>query len=78
MNMNDNMYYFYIDKQNKSTASNISSLSEKKNYRHNIKDWGSIGYIKKVEDKSDKKLTYIANWNMKEMSYSWSGKIRIR
>ena len=74
--LNDTNVLFYVDKQQKNKASDISSISGKEKIVDTIsKDWGSI-VVKEIEDKSDKQSTYTANWIYKENSYTIAGKIK--
>ena len=64
--LNDTNVLFYVDKQQKNKASDISSISGKEKIVDTIsKDWGSI-VVKEIEDKSDKQSTYTANWIYEE------------
>ena len=74
--LNDTNVLFYVDKQQKNKASDISSISGKEKIVDTIsKDWGSI-VVKEIEDKSDKQSTYTANWIYEENSYTIAGKIK--
>ena len=74
--LNDKNVLFYVDKQQKNKASDISSISGKEKIVDTIsKDWGSI-VVKEIEDKSDKQSTYTANWIYEENSYTIAGKIK--
>ena len=74
--LNDTNVLFYVDKQQKNKASDISSISGKEKIGDTIsKDWGSIE-VKEIEDKSDKQSTYTANWIYEENSYTIAGKIK--
>lgn len=74
--LNDTNVLFYVDKQQKNKASDISSISGKEKIVDTIsKDWGSI-VVKEIEDKSDKQSIYTANWIYEENSYTIAGKIK--
>ena len=74
--LNDTNVLFYVDKQQKNKASDISSISGKEKIVDTIsKDWGSI-VVKEIEDKSDKQSTYTSNWIYEENSYTIAGKIK--
>lgn len=74
--LNDTNVLFYVDKQQKNKASDISSISGKEKIVDTIsKDWGSI-VVKEIEDKSDKQSRYTANWIYEENSYTIAGKIK--
>ena len=74
--LNDTNVLFYVDKQQKNKASDISSISGKEKIVDTIsKDWGNI-VVKEIEDKSDKQSTYMANWIYEDNSYTIAGKIK--
>ena len=76
--LNDTNVLFYIDKQQKNKASNISSINGKEKIVDIIsKDWGNI-VIKEVEDESDMQSTYSANWIFEGNSYTIAGKIKLK
>ena len=73
----DNILFFYIDKQDNNTASNISSINGKERIVERISNDNIEISIKEVEDKSDKNSTYIASWNYENVTYYIDGKIEL-
>ena len=73
----DNILFFYIDKQDNNTASNISSINGKERMVERISNDNIEISIKEVEDKSDKNSTYIASWNYENVTYYIDGKIEL-
>lgn len=73
----NNILFFYIDKQDISAESNISSLKGENRVIEKIdRDYLNI-IIKKVEDGTEKLPTYIASWEYENTVYYLVGKIEI-
>ena len=76
------MYYFYVDKQQKNKASNISSISGKEKIVDIIsKDWGDIEVLlKEIEDsKQMRQSTILVKLDSTmeiRISYSWKNRIK--
>lgn len=68
----DNILFFYVDKQDASTESNISSL---KGQEIN-KDELEID-IKEITEENDKNATYMVNWKYEDVVYYLVGKIKL-
>ena len=77
-NLNDTSILFYIDKQQESGASNISSINGKERVVDIMSEtWGDI-VIKEMLDEKDKYSTYSANWIYENVFYSITGKLELR
>lgn len=70
----DNILLFYIDKQNKDVASDISSLNGMEKIIDTIERDETDIIIKELRDES---FTYAANWTYEGTSYTLSGKIEL-
>lgn len=73
----DNILLFYIDKQNKDVASDISSLNETEKIIDTIERDETDIIIKELRDAEDESFTYAANWTYEGVSYTLSGKIEL-
>ena len=73
----DNVESFYIDKQDISAESNISSLKGENRVIEKIDRDDLNIIIKKVEDGTEKLPTYIASWEYENTVYYLVGKIEI-
>ena len=71
----DNILLFYIDKQNKDVASDISSLNGTEKIIDTIERDETDIIIKELRDAEDESFTYAANWTYEGVSYTLSGKI---
>lgn len=73
----DNILFFYVDKQDASTESNISSLKEQEKIVDKInKDELEID-IKEITEENDKNATYMVNWKYEDVVYYLVGKIKL-
>ena len=70
-------YFFYIDKQDISAESNISSLKGENRVIEKIDRDDLNIIIKKEEDGTEKLPTYIASWEYENTVYYLVGKIEI-
>ena len=73
----DNILLFYIDKQNKDVASDISSLNGTEKIIDTIERDETDIIIKELRDEEDESFTYAANWTYEGTSYTLSGKIEL-
>ena len=73
----DNILFFYIDKQNKDVASDISSLNGTEKIIDTIERDETDIIIKELRDAEDESFTYAANWTYEGVSYTLSGKIEL-
>ena len=73
----DNILLFYIDKQNKDVASDISSLNGMEKILDTIERDETDIIIKELRDEEDESFTYAANWTYEGTSYTLSGKIEL-
>ncbi len=73
----DNILLFYIDKQNKDVASDISSLNGTEKIIDTIERDETDIIIKELRDAEDESFTYAANWTYEGVSYTLSGKIEL-
>lgn len=73
----NNSLFFYIDKQDISAESNISSLKGENRVIEKIDRDDLNIIIKKVEDGTEKLPTYIASWEYENTVYYLVGKIEI-
>ena len=73
----DNILLFYIDKQNKDVASDISSLNGTEKIIDTIERDETDIIIKELRDAEDESFTYAANWTYEGGSYTLSGKIEL-
>lgn len=73
----NNILFFYIDKQDISAESNISSLKGENRVIEKIDRDDLNIIIKKVEDGTEKLPTYIASWEYENIVYYLVGKIEI-
>ena len=73
----DNILLFYIDKQNKDVASDISSLNGTEKIIDTIERDQTDIIIKELRDAEDESFTYAANWTYEGVSYTLSGKIEL-
>lgn len=73
----DNILLFYIDKQNKDVASDISSLNRTEKIIDTIERDETDIIIKELRDAEDESFTYAANWTYEGVSYTLSGKIEL-
>lgn len=73
----DNILLFYIDKQNKDVASDISSLNGTEKIIDTIERDETDIKIKELRDAEDESFTYAANWTYEGVSYTLSGKIEL-
>lgn len=73
----NNILFFYIDKQDISAESNISSLKVENRVIEKIDRDDLNIIIKKVEDGTEKLPTYIASWEYENTVYYLVGKIEI-
>lgn len=73
----DNILLFYIDKQNKDVASDISSLNGTEKIIDTIERDETDIIIKELRDAVDESFTYAANWTYEGVSYTLSGKIEL-
>ena len=73
----DNILLFYIDKQNKDVASDISSLNVTEKIIDTIERDETDIIIKELRDAEDESFTYAANWTYEGVSYTLSGKIEL-
>lgn len=73
----NNILFFYIDKQDISAESNISSLKGENRVIEKIDRDDLNIIIKKVEDGTEKLPTYIASWEYENTVYYLVGKIEI-
>lgn len=73
----NNILFFYIDKQDISAESNISSLKRENRVIEKIDRDDLNIIIKKVEDGTEKLPTYIASWEYENTVYYLVGKIEI-
>ena len=73
----DNILFFYVDKQDASTESNISSLKGQEKIVDKInKDELEID-IKEITEENDKNATYMVNWKYEYVVYYLVGKIKL-
>ena len=72
---NDNIILVYVNKQNKGTASNISSLNGNEKVVDKISNHGTEIVVKEMKDEKDKISTYIASWEKDDVAYYIVGKI---
>lgn len=73
----DNILFFYVDKQDASTESNISSLKVQEKIVDKInKDELEID-IKEITEENDKNATYMVNWKYEDVVYYLVGKIKL-
>lgn len=73
----DNILFFYVDKQDASTESNISSLKRQEKIVDKInKDELEID-IKEITEENDKNATYMVNWKYEDVVYYLVGKIKL-
>lgn len=73
----DNILLFYIDKQNKDVASDISSLNGTEKIIDTIERDETDIIIKELRDAEDESFTYAANWTYEGVSYTLSGNIEL-
>lgn len=73
----DNILLFYIDKQNKDVAGDISSLNGTEKIIDTIERDETDIIIKELRDAEDESFTYAANWTYEGVSYTLSGKIEL-
>lgn len=73
----DNILLFYIDKQNKDVASDISSPNGTEKIIDTIERDETDIIIKELRDAEDESFTYAANWTYEGVSYTLSGKIEL-
>lgn len=73
----DNILLFYIDKQNKDVASDISSLNGTEKIIDTIERDETDIIIKELRDAEDESFTYAANWTYEGVSYTLLGKIEL-
>ena len=73
----DNILLFYIDKQNKDVASDISSLNGMEKIIDTIERDETDIIIKELRDEEDESLHTQRIGHMKESSYTLSGKIEL-
>lgn len=73
----DNILLFYIYKQNKDVASDISSLNGTEKIIDTIERDETDIIIKELRDAEDESFTYAANWTYEGVSYTLSGKIEL-
>ena len=73
----DNILLFYIDKQNKDVASDISSLNGTEKVVDIIDRDETDITIKELRDTGDESFTYAANWTYEGTAYTLSGKIEL-
>lgn len=73
----NNILFFYIDKQDISAENNISSLKGENRVIEKIDRDDLNIIIKKVEDGTEKLPTYIASWEYENTVYYLVGKIEI-
>lgn len=71
----NNIFTFYVDRQNKTSMSNVRSSNGIRKDICTILKGDSRIVIKELQDVSDLKSTYIANWTYEECVYTLSGKI---
>ena len=73
----DNILFFYVDKQDASTESNISRLKGQEKIVDKInKDELEID-IKEITEENDKNATYMVNWKYEDVVYYLVGKIKL-
>ena len=72
-----NRIFFYIDKQQKDMMSNISSLNGNGKIISTIIVDDIEVLIKEIDDDEDKKMTYVAEWNYKDVEYQMLGQIEL-
>lgn len=73
----DNILFFYVDKQDASTESNISSLKGQEKIVDKInKDELEID-IKEITEENDKNAIYMVNWKYEDVVYYLVGKIKL-
>ena len=73
----DNILFFYVDKQDASTESNISSLKGQEKIVDKInKDELEID-IKEITEENDKNATYMVNWKYEDVVYYLVAKIKL-
>lgn len=73
----DNILFFYVDKRDASTESNISSLKGQEKIVDKInKDELEID-IKEITEENDKNATYMVNWKYEDVVYYLVGKIKL-
>lgn len=73
----DNILFFYVDKQDASTESNISSLKGQEKIVDKInKDELEID-IKEITEENDKNATYMVNWKYEDVVYYLVGIIKL-
>lgn len=73
----NNILFFYIDKQDISAESNISSLKGQEKIVDKInKDELEID-IKEITEENDKNATYMVNWKYEDVVYYLVGKIKL-
>ena len=72
-----NNIYFYIDKQQEETVSNINSLNGSEKVLDKIHVDNMEVVIKKIQDTEDEQMTYVAEWNYKDVAYQLLGKLEL-
>ena len=73
----DNILLFYIDKQNKDVASDISSLNGMEKIIDTVERDETDIIIKELRDEEDESFTYAENWTYEGKSYTLSCKIEL-
>lgn len=73
----DNILFFYVDKQDASTESNISSLKGQEKIVDKINKNELEIDIKEITEENDKNATYMVNWKYEDVVYYLVGKIKL-
>lgn len=73
----ENIITLFIDKQNKNTASDMSSLNGNEKIVDVVSDESKKVTIKEIRDEGDVKYTYMAEWKCQNVTYCVYGKIHL-
>lgn len=72
-----NTVYFYIDKQQEDTVSNINSLNGNEKIIDKLYVENMEVVIKGIQDTDDEKMTYVADWKYDDVTYQVLGKFEL-
>ena len=73
----ENIVILYINRQDDSTVSNVSSLNGEKQIVEKMNKDNVDVIINEMNDQTDKNPTYIASWEYKNVVYYFNGKIQL-
>ena len=74
----ENIVILYINRQDDSTVSNVSSLNGEERIVEKMNKDNVDVIINEMNDQTDKNPTYIASWEYKNVVYYFNGKIQLK